>query len=342
MGKTFFDIFPAPKFINPPVAGLSLSDDGLCFIDLRSKNRKLVLERYGFAEIPDGLIVDGDIKKPSELVKVVSDFKSKHNLDLVGTVLPEEKAFLFRTTLPDMPDDEVREALHFKIEENVPISSDDAIFDFHVVSKDKSGKTVVVTVLPKETVSQYLEVFYKSGLRPILLEVESQSVSRSVINQKDSGTHLIINVGKKKVGLFLIADNLVQFSSTLNFGKSFFDSVFARNSEKKQENFDKETVKVYKTEDNKEEVFKKEIETLLNYWESLGSSHGFKGSITKFISCGKGVLNQSFSDYFSLYFSIPLEIANVWTNVFSFEDYIPDLVFEDSLKYATAIGSAIH
>jgi hypothetical protein len=39
---------------------------------------------------------------------------------------------------------------------------------------------------------------------------------------------------------------------------------------------------------------------------------------------------------------VPVEIANVWTNIISsFDDKIPSISFNESLKYATAIGLAL-
>ena len=36
--------------------------------------------------------------------------------------------------------------------------------------------------------------------------------------------------------------------------------------------------------------------------------------------------------------SIPVEIANVWVNAFDFEEIIPDMPRQDSLRFAAAVG----
>jgi hypothetical protein len=35
---------------------------------------------------------------------------------------------------------------------------------------------------------------------------------------------------------------------------------------------------------------------------------------------------------------ISTSLANVWVNAFSLQDYIPDMSFEDSLRFASAVG----
>lgn len=342
MGKTFFDIFPTPKFIDLPKVGLSLSDDGLYFIELETTKGKTSLKGYGSEKISSEAISGGEIKNPDEIIKIISNFKKKHGLNFVKATLPEEKAFLFRATLPNLSDDEMKEALFFKIEENVPISANDAIFDFCIVSENKESKTVVVTVMPKDTVYQYLNVYEKAGLHPFLFEVESQSVSRSVIKKDSKETSLVVNVGGEKIGLYLISNGLVHFSSTLNFGKSFFDS--PSSIDKAEKVGSRETpengVKVYKLDNSKMDVFKEEIEKLMSYWDSLDTEGETKKPVSKIIGCGDGVLSKNFSEYFSSNFTIPMEIGNVWTNIFSLEENVPDLKFEDSLNYAAAVGLA--
>ena len=48
------------------------------------------------------------------------------------------------------------------------------------------------------------------------------------------------------------------------------------------------------------------------------------------------------SEYLTVNMKVPVELANVWTNVItSFDEKIPDVNFKDSLAYASAIGAAL-
>jgi Tfp pilus assembly PilM family ATPase len=46
--------------------------------------------------------------------------------------LPEEKAYLFTTSIPKVAQKDIRSAIEFKMEENVPIPASDLVFDFLV------------------------------------------------------------------------------------------------------------------------------------------------------------------------------------------------------------------
>ena len=342
MGKSFFDFFPVPKFLDMPSVGLSLTDDSLSFIDFGLKQGVMTLARHDFQKMPPGAIESGVVKRADDVIKVLSDFKRKHDLRFIRATLPEEKAFLFRTAIPNIPDNEIREALQFKIEENVPISATDAVFDFYTVSDGDKNKNVVVTVLPKIVVSEYLEVFDKSGLVPLFLEIESQAIARAAIKAGDKGTFLIINVEESKTGLYIVSQNLVQFTSSLAFGKSFFDSLSQEGGDDKSPLGNSGETKVYTLKSDKEAILREEIDKIMAYWETLDhESEGLRREIQKIVACGEEVTSNNFQEYFHSNLSRAVEPANVWVNAFSFDDYIPSLTFEESLKYAAPVGLAL-
>ena len=144
MRHNFFDFFPTPRFITMPSSGLLLADENIFFVNLvRGKKGDLLLKEYGKEQISSGVIQNGDIKSPKEVVELLSNFRKKHNISFIKTSLPDEKAFLFRTTIPKMSLSEIREALQFKIEENVPILANEAIFDFQVLPwEDPEAKEI--------------------------------------------------------------------------------------------------------------------------------------------------------------------------------------------------------
>lgn len=342
MKKTFFDFFPTPKFITMPSAGLLLADENIFFVNLeRGKGGNLVLKEYGKEQIPNGIIENGDIKNPKEIVDLLSNFRKKYNISFVKTSLPDEKAFLFRTTIPKMSVEEIREALQFKIEENVPLMANEAIFDFQVLPwEDKEAKEiqVVVSVVGEELVFNYLNIFKESGLKPVLFEIESQSIVRAVIEKGDMRPYIIVNVGVGKIGLYIVDRGLVQFTSNLNLGKDFFSSLtFSRKEENIR--YKDEQAMVYTKSADTERVLKDEIDKLLAYWSSFNPTS--KAKIEKIILCGEGALDQNAKNYFKTYFSFPIELANVWTNAFSLDHVTPDLPFEESFKYVAAIGLAL-
>jgi len=342
MKKTFFDFFPTPKFITMPSAGLSLVDENIFFINLaRSKGGGLVLKNYAEEQIPSMAIQNSDIKNPKEIVEVLNNFREKNNISFIKTSLPDEKAFLFRTTIPKMSLPEIREALQFKIEENVPLMANEAIFDFQVLPwEDPQAKEiqVVVSVISEEVVFNYLNIFKEGGLKPLLFEVESQSVARAVVEKGDMKPYIIINAGKKKIGIYIVDRGLVQFTSNLNLSDNFFSSLTFSHKEENIRYKDEQAI-VYARSADTERVLKDEVDKLLAYWSSFNPTS--KAKIEKIILCGESAIHPNIKNYFKNYFSFPVELANVWVNTSSLHGAVPDLSFEESFKYVAAIGLAL-
>src|SRR3989344_3928790 len=287
MRHTFFDFFPTPKFITMPSVGLSLADDNIFFANLsRTRKGTLALNGYGQSQVPNAALQNGDIKNPKEIIETLSNFREKNHISFIKTSLPDEKAFLFRTTVPKMSLAEIREALQFKIEENVPILADEAIFDFQVLPwEDPEAKEiqVVVSVVSEEVVFNYLNILRESGFKPMMFEIESQSVARAVIKKGDMRPYIIVNAGAGKVGLYIVDRGLVQFTSNLNLGKDFFSSLTFSQKEEGNIKYGDGQVVVYTKAADTERILKDEIDKLLAYWSSFNPTS--KAKIEKIILC---------------------------------------------------------
>lgn len=353
MRKTFYDLFPTPKFIGMQSVGLSLQNDMVCFVGFgKGRGGEMVLKSYGMENLPPSILENGEIKDSKKLIEILSDFRKKYDLYYIKATLPEEKSFLFRTTFPKMPKEEIKAALHFKVEENVPLSADEAIFDFYSVLNPKKkeimttskeggeGIEVVVSVISKSTVLSYLEVFKASGMQPMLFEVESQAVARAVVLNKDKRSFLIANIKSRKISLYIVSRGFVRFTSDVIVSSDYFSGV--THYEKKEEiaGSDSEAKIVTKSTDG-EDILKAEVWKLLDYWDSFSNSQSSGSKIEKVIICGNDTPDFSIKNYFNSILPVPVEQANVWTNIFSLDDYIPDLIFKESFKYSAAIGLAL-
>ena len=63
--------------------------------------------------------------------------------------------------------------------------------------------------------------------------------------------------------------------------------------------------------------------------------------IKKVILCGGDSNLVGLSEYFSVSMKVSVEMANVWVNITNTEKYIPDISFNQSLAFASALGLAL-
>jgi len=353
--RHFLKYFPIPKFLEMPSVGLSVSDDSAIFIDFEKTWRGVVVKDYAEKVIPQGILDNGKIVNKDELIKILYGLKNEHRLKFVSASLPDDKAYLFKTELPLMDESAIHDAVLFVLEENVPISRNEAVFDYAVIPHARPGANhidVSVTVIPEPVVKSYSEIFEAAGLVPVCFQAECQAVARAVIEKGDLSPTMVVNFGNKKTIVSIVNKGVVYFSSVVNVGGEAFLSVIQKHFKISA----KEALRIKKTglskiKKNKElfysflttmSVLVDEIRRLYDYWHSFKNKNGKAGDkIEKIIICGQNALISRFDEYLSSSIDCRVDIANVWTNVFHTDKYVPNISFSDSLDFAAAIGLAL-
>lgn len=313
--KKIFQAFPAPKFLDIPYSGVLVSDTHIRCISFNRKNGVLHLEKYTERVIPTGVVVGGQINNTDELVRILTEIKKDLNLRVIKMSLPEEKAYLFTAKIPMVSNDEIRSAIESKIEENVPVSPSELTFDYKLFERpEKDLIGVVVSALPINIVDSYVEIAERAGLSLISLEIESQAVTRAVVPANTSTTSLVINFSKDKVGLYVSTSRVVRFTSTIQtLGESSNNPAFVMQ----------------------------EVKRLYTYWHTLKENIDKPDKkISQIYICGEG-FDDAMVSFISGHSKTPTTLANVWLNAFDINKSIPEISFNDSLKYAGAIGLAI-
>lgn len=347
--------FPPPMFLRMPAAGIDISDTTVRFIDFGMKKGAKFIKSYGQESIPPGVMSAGFINNPDAVIKILSKIREENGIVFANVSLPEEKAYLFKMQVPKLPHKELFDAIGYRLEENVPISPAEAIYDFTILPTDKKDTDhfdVMVSVIPSKVSEIYAHVFKAAGITPLTFEISSQAIGRAVVSPESSYSYLIMNLGDTKTGLAIVNKGIVFFSSTVQVGSAALDKIAATVFNVPIS--DIPDIKADVIASGKQDMssflkimdatgpIKEEIIKLSAYWKthSVGILHK-PADIDKIILCGRDSAIPSFDEYFATATGIRVEIANVWQNIFAFEDYIPQISYKESLDYAGAIGLAM-
>ncbi|NBV29727.1 hypothetical protein EBS02_12095, partial [bacterium] len=117
-----------------------------------------------------------------------------------------------------------------------------------------------------------------------------------------------------------------------------------RNNE--YESVDLEHNKLFAGVINGLSAIKDETQRVIFYWQSFqnklkSSEDGSVSSIKKVILSGHDAVLPGLREYFATSLNVQVEVANVWQNVLNLKDTVPDIEYNDSLDFATAIGLAL-
>lgn len=349
---TVLRLFPVPKYIEMPMAGIDISQFNVTLMALKKAPDHLEVDFFDTHDLKIPLNLAEDISKHTELISLLKEWKKKYKLEFIEVSIPEERAYLFETKVLKGTEQEIRATVEFNLEENVPISPSESVFDFRLLGDASDTEYMVaVTVLPTEIVQTYIHLFELADLTVVSFLIEAQALSKAVIKSSDKGAYFIVHIDALKTGLFISAQDSVQFTSTIQVGSNSFTDSIAKglNIDAEKACEIKMTKGFTKTKENAEvisalsgaaSVFKDEIEKVYVYWHTRKGANP-KLHIQKIILCGDDALMPGLADFIAQALKIEVVIGNVWENVASFDTYIPPIPFEQSLKYGSAIGLAL-
>ncbi len=351
--KGYKKFFPTPQFLSKPSFGLDISDESIKYIEFLETRKGLRIGRYGEKAVPSGIIESGKIVAANRLKDILSVLKKEQKIESVRASLPEEQIYLFRLKLPKEGAKNIREMIELSLEEHVPVPPAEIIFDYELYQEDENNFDVEVAAVPKSIIQSYLSIFTDSGLVVPSLELEAQALVRVVVKKGDKDVHMIVDFGKQRTGISIVDHGMVVFTTTIDMGGVMLTNLIEKNFKVSFEEAEKMKIKYGLTRNAKnQEIFstllngvsivKDEIEKHFIYWHTHKDEDGKdRQPIKRIILCGGDSNLIGFAEYLSISMRQSVELADVWQNILSSSDYVPEMSLEDSLSYATAIGLAL-
>lgn len=360
--------FPTAHYLEMSHAGVDISSSSVHVAELIRTSRGLKL-KYCDEEVLDSPILPNEpLLSNKNLTEVLKKVQKKYKLKFVEVSIPEEKAYLFTIEIVNGSKEEIRNRIEMHLEENVPISLEDAVFDYHRIKKNESTgmQFLAVSVVPLSVINEYTELFESCGMFPVSFLIENQALSRSIVKKGDRENYIIVNVGHKSTVLSVVNDESVQFTSTINLGSEDFTDAIMKKMSLDRENAitvkyekgfsrDKENEPVSDALIGTAGILVDEIKKVFMYWNGINNfksygdnlSNSQKGpvdssvGVKKILIAGKEAGIAGFRDFLAIALKTPVEVANVWTNIMSFEDDIPEISMKESLGYGIAFGLAL-
>ena len=314
----FFKLFPPPIFMLMPHAGLDVSDDAIRCVAYSGVGDNRKLASYASADLPVGLVDGGDVKDEKEFVARLADFGREHGLSYVKISVPEEKAYLFQTEVPATDQRDVERNIEFKLEENVPLSAQDAVFYFDLLPPATNGATLraSVSVIPGTYVEHYMALLGKAGLTTVAFEVVPKAIARVVVSPNTMDAKLVVHIMNQKTGIYIISGGTVNFASTSTWGG-------AEKGSSQSEII---------------AALSKEVTRVHSYW----LSHGNGRPLDELILVGRNAAAfESACRNIDVGSPLAVRVADVWTNAFDINRHLPPITNAESLEYAVAAGLAL-
>ncbi|MDP2838298.1 MAG: type IV pilus assembly protein PilM [Candidatus Moranbacteria bacterium] len=143
--------------------------------------------------------------------------------DAAYVAMPAFIGLISLMELPEMNEDELKEAIPFEAHKYIPSSLDDVALSWEVVGRREATETsaakmeVLLVAALKKEVARYRGYIEGAKLKMTFLELETFSLVRSVVGN-DPGLFLVIDIGSRTTNLVLVDEGVVKMSRNIDAG----------------------------------------------------------------------------------------------------------------------------
>tara|TARA_B100000745_G_scaffold53689_1_gene31874 strand:- start:4610 stop:5695 length:1086 start_codon:yes stop_codon:yes gene_type:complete len=343
-------LFPPPEFLSMPSAGIDISDTSIKYLDAQYTSKGLIPRVFDSVSLKEGVVVDGVVRDTDALSAALKELYAQNDRRFANVSLPEELVYLYTLEIPTVHGDkEIMQVIEFSLSEHAPIPAENAMYNYDIIRRRGEITEISVTVFPKDVVKGYLEAFQKSGFQVKVFELEARSLARSVTSTAVEGVSMIIDFGRTRTGITIALGQIPIFSTTVKIGGDAFTESIVKHH--KVSDADADTIKLQQgiVECTPEalcqdlitttQALVKEIQRHYRYWNTRKDEEGNNiAPIERIFLCGGAVGVKGLPEHVSDVLHVPVEIGNVWENMFSLDEHIPHVSRVDSWRYATAAG----
>lgn len=363
-----FEIIKESLNMKLPAFGLDFSDRSVKVVQFCKAFEDLKLRSYNKRELPEGIVVGGEIKDTQALIREIkTTMKEAKPYPItskeVVLSLPESKCFIKVIKMPIKMDiKEIEETIRFKAEEYFPLAADEMCLDWHVldttecpISSKGNCTEILVAVAPKEFVNSYLEVVDGAGLLPVVFEAESVATVRALLkNQQQIGQSvMIIDLGSDRTSFIFYKHPTLRFTQSIPISGENLTQAIAKALKINFKKAEKLKCFVGLSRDSEEgervyEIISPQMEDLVSsakksidyYNDYLGVS---SEPNLKIIICGGGANLRGIDSYLSLKLRLPVDLISPWRGMYP-KDMGKDgpVFYVESLFYTTALGLALY
>ncbi len=344
------------KYLNPKLDffGLDISDTSLKLAKIKKEKEGFSLSAYGKKELTPGIIEKGKVKDEDLLASEIRKLAKRKKLenDYVATSLPEEKSFFQIIQIPKVKRSRLKKMIEYEAEDYIPLAVEDIYLDYEIISEKRDKMDILVTALPKKVVDPHVFAIKKAGLFPVVAEVESVSIVRALVKEKEEASPLLlIDIGETKTILIILSKNIIIFTSYILTSSLDFTEKIAEDNSIPLREAEKIKVEHGINSDERPDI-RKTLEPLLEetaktikkHLAYYNSSHGFAiqgdntEEIEKIILSGGGANLKGLVEFLADKLNVSVEKGDPFVNL---TEESKNFFQGNSLSYGTAFGLAL-
>ena len=222
--------------IKKKIFGLDISDGSIeALVLAKSFFGKPRIAAYARTVLRGEVVKNGVIKNQQKLEDSISKLLASAKPRAIKTPycvlsLPESQVFTTVFKLPaGLKRKEIKSSIPFKAEEVIPFKTDEVYFDFKILSKIGDTAEVLYVAVPAKIIDGYLAMLNHVGLQPVAFDLESVSLTRSLIRSglAEASATLLMDIGSRTTNLNIYDRGGIRQTVTINVAGNRFTKAIA-------------------------------------------------------------------------------------------------------------------
>lgn len=334
--------------------GLDIGSSSIKVMQLvNNKGRQQLVRGYGVtayetSSIKDGVIVDFKSLAASIQNLFKHDIIGEINTRRVAVSLPASRTFTRAMSLPEIPDNQLMQAVRIEAEQYIPMPIDDLYIDYTIIERTDKGVELLAVATPKKIVDSYMLLIRMLGLEPIAFDTTILAAGRLFRQQIDLNDipTVLIDFGGSSADITIHDKEIVVTGTIAGGGNAFTEQIAQKLGISKQEAHivktkyglgkSKKQAEIVETLKPRLDALVKEIRRMIRYHEERSGSNQ---KIEQVITMGGGANMPGLSDYLTDAMRIPVRTCNPWQNL-QLGKLQPPSTVEKSM-YVTASGLSL-
>lgn len=121
-----------------------------------------------------------------------------------------------------LPDDELESALFFEAKKHIPISGNDMVLDYQVLSVEEktNNMNILLAASTKDILNEHSNILVTAGLTPNIVDLDSLAVANSFALNTfvEDGVYVLLNLGAHRTNMLIWGPNSKLFSRDIPYG----------------------------------------------------------------------------------------------------------------------------
>lgn len=328
--------------------GLDIGTSSIKIVQLKKSFGKFELVSFGSAPVDEEVSQSDstiDKQKMSELIKNLVHSMHLFTKNVVVS-LPGSVVFTTVIKLPKMPMSEMKKAVSYQAEQNIPLKIEDVRVDWQVIGETpgKSEVSVMIIAAPIIKTQKLADIVEGAGLELEAVEINALAAARSL--QTNEALHMIVDIGTYTTEVTVVQNGVVTLTRSIPVGGQVITRAIAQDLsiEKDQaEQFkrkfgvdkDKMEGKIFKAAKPVLKNLVEEIERSMKYY-----SETFNQNITSIKLTGGSSKMLGIQKYISEELGTGVVYGNPWGMVVHKPD-VTNQLQQNAPDFAVAVGLAM-